>query len=225
MHPVNCAFRLSIPVGLAYFPFGFAFGLLFQESGYAWFYAPIMSLFVYAGAIQYVAIVLLKSAPSLIALFFATFPLALRNSFYGLSLLDRFSYTPFVKGYMALGLVDSTYAILYNCRERYEGAKDRLFCLSLTIFNHFYWVIGTFFGAFMGKNLGVIRGMEFMLTALTFQLAIELLESRKSWKPVIFSLIGLSVAFIFTPSFLLGGALAVCATLVIIDSSPERGTV
>lgn len=219
MHPVNFAFRLSIPVGLAYFPFGLAFGLLFQETGFSWFYAPIMSFFVYAGAVQFVAIAMLKSSPSIAMLFFATFPLALRNSFYGLSLLDRFSYSPFIKSYMALGLVDSTYAILYNSR-KYEGDKDRLFCLSLTCFNHFYWVLGTFFGAFVGKNLGVIRGMEFMLTALTIQLAIQLLETRRSWKPVIFSLIGLCVAFIFTPSFLIGGALAVCATLTIFNPSP-----
>lgn len=221
MHPVNYAFRLSIPVGLAYFPFGIAFGLLFQECGYTWFYAPIMSFFVYAGAVQYVALLTLKNTSSLMVLFFATFPLALRNSFYGLSLLDRFSYSPLVKGYMAFGLVDSTYAILYNT-QKYEGEKDRLFCFALTCFNHIYWVIGTFLGAYIGKSLGVTRGMEFMLTALTFQLALELLEKKKSWRPVLISLIGLGVGFLLTPSFLLGGALAVCATLALIDFSPKE---
>lgn len=221
MHPVRSAFRLSIPVGLAYIPFGIAFGFLFQESGYAWYYAPIMSLVVYAGAIQFVAIVLIKTTPTLLSLFFATFPLAIRNSFYGLSLFDRYSYSPLIKGYMALGLVDSTYAILYNT-QKYQGVQDRIFCFALTAFNHFYWVLGTFLGALMGRNLGVIRGMEFMLTALTFQLAVELLEKSKSWKPMLFSLIGLLVAALFTPSFLMGGALAVCAILSMINFSSKK---
>ena len=50
------AFTISIPVMMGYFVLGFAFGLLLSSFNYEWYIAPIMSVFIYAGALQFVAI-------------------------------------------------------------------------------------------------------------------------------------------------------------------------
>ena len=45
------AFQVSIPVMMGYAVLGFAFGLLLVSFDYPWYLAPIMSLFIYAGAL------------------------------------------------------------------------------------------------------------------------------------------------------------------------------
>ena len=50
------AFKTTVPVLLGYIPLGMAFGFLLDGAGYHWIYAFIMSLFVYAGSGQFLAV-------------------------------------------------------------------------------------------------------------------------------------------------------------------------
>ena len=73
MSTVGAAFRASVPVMFGYVPLGMAFGILFQNLGYAWYYAPLMGLTVYAGAAQFMAVGLL-AAPEGVAALHAKYP-------------------------------------------------------------------------------------------------------------------------------------------------------
>ncbi len=50
------AFQYSIPVLLGYLAIGIAFGLLLSNAGYPWWLALLMSVVMYAGAGQYLAV-------------------------------------------------------------------------------------------------------------------------------------------------------------------------
>ena len=50
------AFKSTIPVLLGYIAIGIAFGLLLTNAGYHWLLAPFMSITIYAGAGQYIAV-------------------------------------------------------------------------------------------------------------------------------------------------------------------------
>ena len=50
------ALIITIPVFLGYMAIGIAFGLMLVTAGYPWWLAPIMSIMIYAGAGQYVAV-------------------------------------------------------------------------------------------------------------------------------------------------------------------------
>ncbi len=50
------AFKVSIPVMMGYLVLGFAFGLLVVSFDYSWYLAPLMSFFIYAGALQFVGL-------------------------------------------------------------------------------------------------------------------------------------------------------------------------
>lgn len=50
------AFKTSIPVLFGYLAIGIAFGLLVVENDYPWWIATVMSISMYAGAGQYIAI-------------------------------------------------------------------------------------------------------------------------------------------------------------------------
>ena len=53
--------KLTLPVFFGYIAIGIPFGLMLVKNGYPWWVAPIMSLTMYAGAGQYVAIGLFAS--------------------------------------------------------------------------------------------------------------------------------------------------------------------
>uniref|UniRef100_UPI00402AAA79 AzlC family ABC transporter permease n=1 Tax=Turicimonas muris TaxID=1796652 RepID=UPI00402AAA79 len=78
----------SIPVFMGYIPLGVVFGFLFVQAGGPWYWAPILSLLIYGGAVQYMMIPMLAENMPISAIAFATFVVNLRHVFYGLSLID-----------------------------------------------------------------------------------------------------------------------------------------
>ena len=90
---LKAAFPGTIPVMTGYIFLGMAFGILLNAKGYGIFWALLMSIFIYAGSMQYVAISLLASAFNPIAAFIMTLMVNARHLFYGLSMLDKFKNT------------------------------------------------------------------------------------------------------------------------------------
>ena len=84
------AFQASLPVMAGYIVLGMGFGILLESKGYGWWWAALMSGFIYAGSMQYVTIDLLTSGVSLIAAAIMTLMVNLRHIFYGLTMLEPY---------------------------------------------------------------------------------------------------------------------------------------
>lgn len=192
------ALKDSIATFFAYFPLGIVFGMLFtSELNLPWILAPLMSLFVLAGAIQFVALGIFVAHGSILGLFITSCFVALRNSFYGLSLLHRYDkVNVWPRQYLIFGLVDATYAIVHHRPQR-ENEIPYFFHLTWII--HFYWVSGTGIGAFFGKQVVQIPGLEFSLTALFTVFFIEQWKKCKDLPTVIVALLGFGIGWIWIP--------------------------
>ena len=57
---LRAAFPLTLPVMAGYLVLGMGFGILLQSKGYHFGWAILMSLTIYAGSMQYVAVDLLS---------------------------------------------------------------------------------------------------------------------------------------------------------------------
>lgn len=197
---IKKAFSVSIPVMMGYGVLGFAFGLLLVSFEYAWYLAPLMSLFIYAGALQFVAINFFNVKAGLVDIAIATWFINLRQSFYGLSLLKRFKKTGKLKPYLIFGLTDETYALLTTIKDD-EQLKKRWYYFFLTAFNQSYWFIGSTLGAIVGSNIAFnTAGLEFSLTALFIVLCIEQYKNLQNSAPFIIGAIASVVALIAVPS-------------------------
>lgn len=64
---IKYAFIKSLPVMAGYIVLGIGFGILLKEAGYGLFWSFLMSLTIYAGSMQYVAVSLLSSGASLLS--------------------------------------------------------------------------------------------------------------------------------------------------------------
>lgn len=167
------ALKTTVPVFLGYIPLGMAFGFLLDGAGYHWIYAFIMSLLIYAGSGQFLAVALLAAGAGLMEFVIATLLLNLRHAFYGLSLLDKFSGVGKVKPYLIFALTDETYALLTTTEVPEGGSKSR-FYFYIAALDHFYWIMGSVIGAVLGSLLDLnLEGMAFVLTSLFVVLTIE----------------------------------------------------
>ena len=106
--PAKQAFIDTIPVLTGYLALGFGFGIMLQAAGFPVWLAPVMSITMYAGAMQYVAVGLLSSGASLLTVGLTTFLVNARHLFYGISLLDKFKNTGKRTLYMIFALTDET---------------------------------------------------------------------------------------------------------------------
>lgn len=193
------AFIVSIPVMMGYGVLGFAFGLLVVSINYPWYLALIMSIFIYAGALQFLAIGFFSTKLGFIDIFIASIFVNIRQSFYGLSVLKKFKKTGKLKPYLIFGLTDETYALLTTVKEN-EQLKSKYYYFYLTLLNQSYWIIGTLLGAVFGSLIKFnTQGLDFSLTALFIVLAIEQYKVSKKILPFIIGAFASILAFVVAP--------------------------
>lgn len=217
-------FKLTIPVLMGYIPLGMAFGLLLSKLLIPWYYALFMSIFIFAGSGQFLALTLFASQATILEIGIATFLLNLRHTFYGLSMISTFKTFSWKKHYLIFGLTDETFALL-KTSDVPEANREKAYLL-ITFLNQSYWIIGSVVGALLGNILPFnYDGIEFSLTALFVVLSIELYKKNRLHKPFFVALIiGLLGMLVFPPQKMLILSLCMAAfVLIVFKRSMENG--
>lgn len=179
----NCI-KITLPIFFGYITLSIAFGLILVEN-YPWWLAPVMSLFMYAGAAQFISIGLFAAGPPLVAILITMALVNLRHIVYGLSLIGKFKGCGKWRPYLIFGLTDETYSLLTTV-DVPSGVETGRFYGTIALLNQFYWVAGSLIGALVGKFLPFdMAGADFALTALFVVLTIEQIMKSRQWGPVI----------------------------------------
>ena len=219
------ALQTSFSISLAYLPLGLLFGLVLENQGYYWLLAPLMSLLVYAGAVQFLALSCLEQGTGIVPMLLACFFIAIRNSFYGPSFFSRFhNFSVLSRCYLVYGLVDATYALLLR-ESPVAKEDDEKYCVFLTALIQVYWIVGTIIGALAGRALPEIKGLDFVLTVLFTTLAIEQFYKIKKLWPFVVGICGWCIMQIIMPKYALLGAIgfsAIIFLLVPYDANKPR---
>lgn len=184
------AFVDTIPVLTGYLVLGFGFGIILKANGYGVFVAFLMSFFIYAGSMQYVAIGLLAAGASLITVALTTLMVNARHLFYGLSMIEKYKKAGKRKPYLIFALTDETYSLVCNDDLNMAAEERNNYCFLVSFFNHVYWVTGSVLGAFMGSVVKFnSEGIDFALTALFLTVFIEQWLSTKKHAPAIIGVV------------------------------------
>lgn len=190
---LRAAFPYTIPVLLGYIFLGIAFGILLSSQGYPFYLATLMSLFIYAGSMQFVTINLLTGGASIISAILMTLMVNARHLFYGLSMLEKFRTMKRKKPYMIFSLTDETYSLLCGL-EPPSGTDRNSFYFWIALLNQSYWVIGSTVGAIAGSLITFdSTGIDFAMTALFVVIFVEQWETTKNHIP---ALLGLAVTLV-----------------------------
>ena len=205
-------FAISLPVLLGYIPLGMTFGFLMVSQGIAWYIPILFSLFVYAGAAQFLAVGLVLNHATLLDTAIATFLINLRHIFYGLSLFDFLPHTWAKRLYFMFGITDETYSLLTSSK-----AANPSNALSIVALNQSYWVAGTTIGALLATSLPPIKGIEFSLTALFVILLVEQIRANHETKTVAMGILACLMAARLAPNYFLLAASGVALMVLMLD--------
>lgn len=167
------AFPYTIPVMTGYLFIGIAFGVMFAEKGYSFLWAVLMSLLVYAGSGQYLAVNFFAPGFSLIQVVVMTLMVNVRHIFYGISLLEAFHKMGKKRWYMIFGLTDETYSLLCTTKIPKDVDEEK-FLFVMSMMNQSYWLIGSAIGGIAGAVLPFnSEGIDFAMTALFVVIFVE----------------------------------------------------
>lgn len=182
---LNYSFLASLPVMAGYVVLGMGFGILLQDKGYGWWWALLMSLTVYAGSMQYVAVDLLAGGATLIAAAMMTVMVNIRHLFYGITMLDPYSKAGKEKPYLIFSLTDETYSLV--CAPQLpEDVDEQKYYLYVSLMNQCYWVIGSVIGGIAGASFAFnSAGIDFAMTALFVVIFVEQWEKTKQHLPAV----------------------------------------
>lgn len=187
------AFPYTIPVLTGYLFIGIAFGVMYAEKGYSFLWAMLMSLLVYAGSGQYLAVNFFVPGISFVQVIFMTLMVNVRHIFYGISLLEKFNNMGRKRWYMIFGLTDETYSLLCTTKVP-DGVDEEKFLFAISIMNQSYWVAGSALGGLAGALLPFSsEGIDFAMTALFVVIFVEQWMDRKNRIPAI---VGVSAALV-----------------------------
>ena len=128
------ALKRSIPVMAGYIVLGIGFGMLLGAKGYGISWALAMSVFIYAGSMQYVAIDLITGGASLISAALMTLMVNARHLFYGISMLERYKDTKPYKPYLIFALTDETYSLVCS-GDVPEGVEEKKYFFLVSLLN------------------------------------------------------------------------------------------
>ncbi|MCX8012679.1 MAG: AzlC family ABC transporter permease [Rectinema sp.] len=212
------AFKASIPVLLGYVTLGIAFGFTLVAAGRSWWLSPVMAIFIYAGAAQFMAIGLMTTGVGILEIALLTLLLNARHAVYGLSMLGRYKDAGAIKPYLIFGLTDETYGILTTVAPPARVHPARFYA-TLTALHQLYWVAGCSIGAIAGSALGFdTTGMEFALTSLFIVLLVEQIKTVRKPEPYM-AAVGACIAALLlagSRNFLLAALLIAIGTLILL---------
>ena len=147
-----------------------------------------MSVFIYAGSMQFVTVGLLAGPFAPLSAMLVAFTVNARHLFYGISMLGRFEKRGPMKPYLVFGLTDETYSLLC-AGEAPDGVDKGWYDFFLTLLDQLYWIAGSLFGNLAGAALPFdSTGIDFAMTALFLVIFVEQWENAVTHLPALIGL-------------------------------------
>ncbi|MBN1369113.1 MAG: AzlC family ABC transporter permease [Dehalococcoidaceae bacterium] len=167
------------PVCLGYVPIGLAFGVIAQKAGLQPWQIGLMSLVVFAGSAQFIAVSMLSGGAGAVSVILTTFVVNLRHFLMSSSLAIYMGGTrKWLLSLFAYGITDESFAL--NLSRFKQGNWGIAQALTVNHVSNFFWIAGTLAGGFAGEFIpdGVF-GIDYALPAMFIGLLVMQLKGRR----------------------------------------------
>ena len=221
---LKAAFPQTLPIFAGFWFLSLAYGIYMNASGFSFVYPMFMSLLIYGGSLEFVAVEMLLSPFAPVQVLIMTLLIQARHLFYGISMLEKFRGLGWKKFYLIFGMCDETFSINYTAQIP-EDVDRGWFMFFVTLLNHLYWFSGATIGGLIGSLFTFdTSGISFVMTAM---FVVIFLEQWLKEKNHISSLIGLGLSaaclLLFgADSFMLPTMIAIIALLAALKKPLER---
>lgn len=194
----KAAFPHTIPIFAGFWFLGMTYGVYMNVSGFSFWYPMFMSLTIFAGSAEFVAVNMLLGAFNPLQALAMTLMINARHLFYGISMLDKYRGNGLKDIYLIFGMCDESFSINYTA-DIPAGIDRGWFMFFVTLLNHCYW----FFGATLGGIFGSLihfntEGLDFVMTAM---FVVIFMEQWMKEKNHISALVGIGISLLCLIAF------------------------
>ncbi|HSH69581.1 MAG TPA: AzlC family ABC transporter permease [Deferrisomatales bacterium] len=170
--------RAASPICLGYLPIGLAFGVLAQKAGLTPWQVTAMSVLVFAGSAQFIAVAMLQEGAAAAAIVVTTLVVNLRHFLMSSALSVPLRGRG--RGFLALfayGVTDESFAV-NNARFR-AGGWDGNRALAVNHTANLCWVMSTVLGTRVGQVIPAgAFGVDYALPAMFLALLVIQMRTR-----------------------------------------------
>ncbi|MDR2175142.1 MAG: AzlC family ABC transporter permease [Synergistaceae bacterium] len=176
---VKKGMRGALPIILGGVPIGMAHGLLTRQMGFAIELPLFLSLFVFAGSSQFIAVSMLQAGAAPLAVIGTTFVVNFRHLLMSASIAPRLKSWTFLQRFlMGCTLTDETFAV--HSANFAAGGADTTEALSLNFTLYLMWTLSVVSGFQMGNLIErpEVWGLDFALPAMFLGLLLPICTRR-----------------------------------------------
>ncbi|RLQ97267.1 AzlC family ABC transporter permease [Falsibacillus albus] len=202
----------GVSIGVGYLPIALTFGLLAKTTGLSLMETVSMSVFVFAGASQYISLSLIAVGASVFEIILTTFIVNIRHLLMSASLNEKVEpASAWTKSIYAFGITDETFSVAATR----EGTVKTGYIYGVIVLAYGSWVINSGIGYLIGASLP--HSLQESMTVALYAMFVGLLvPSLKKSRKVMFLAV-LAAAFhsiLEFFSWLSAGWAIVCSTLL-----------
>lgn len=181
----SCGAWDSLPLVVAAAPFGVIYGALAVAGGLSEAVTIAMSLLVFAGSSQFIAVTLMAAAVAAPVIIFTVFVVNLRHMLYSATLMKQMhKYPQWVRAPLAFWLTDETFAVVNN--KLAQGPADREFVwyyFGSALAMYLNWILCSVIGMRMGQRIPDIGewGLEVAMVVAFVGIVVPSLQRPSHW--------------------------------------------
>ena len=175
--------KKTVPLIVGVIPFGLAYGIMGSQAGLTIAEITFMSMTVFAGAAQFMAVEMISQNVGLVFIVVSTLLINLRHILMGLSLSQYLNKLKNGWLYLlAFGMTDENYAVTINHYQnsgRDEG--DPWFMLGSSFGMYVFWIGSSIIGGLLGYSIKdpLSWGLDFAMPATFLSLLIPQIKSMR----------------------------------------------
>jgi 4-azaleucine resistance transporter AzlC len=196
-------FKKTLPLIIGMMPFGLAYGILGSQAGLSTLEIALMSIIVFAGSSQFMAVQMISQNVGLGFIVLSTFLINLRHCLMGLSLSVYLNKLKSSWLYLlAFGLTDESYAISINHYQRSNSDEGNpWFMLGSSFGVYSFWLVFSIVGGLLGNSIKdpLSWGLDFAMPATFLSILIPQIVSLRIFIVVAISGICAVAAYLYVP--------------------------
>jgi len=227
-HQFRMGLVKTLPLALGACPFGLAYGVVAIQAGLTVAETVLMSLVVFAGASQFMAVVMIQAGAGIPLIVASTFLVNLRHLMMGLSLSPYLAETtPRWQRVLAFGMTDESYLTsVTHYREAGDGRANPHFMLGSGGFIYVAWAAASLIGALVGNAISnpLQWGLDFAMPATFLTMLLPQIISRRLGAVVIVSALVATASYVLVPGkwYIILAVVAATVTGVVMETRAEK---
>jgi len=228
LHQMRLGLVKMVPLVLGAVPFGLAYGIVAVQSGLTVIETLAMSLIVFAGASQFMAVVMIQAGAGIPLIVASTLLVNLRHLMMGLSISPYLSETtPRWQRVLAFAMTDESYLTsITHYREPDNGQPNPYFMLGAGGSMYVTWAAASLVGALVGNAISnpLQWGLDFAMPATFLTMLLPQIVSRRLAAVVMVSGVVATATYVLVPGkwYIIVAVIAATVTGVVLETLAEK---